>query len=512
MQGSAKMYSQQCYEQLKMELPFGVALDKNSRWVKLAAMFPWKEIDEAYSKNFASDEGQIAKPSRLAFGALYIQTSEGFTDEQTRRHIQENPYLQYFCGLECYTLASPFDASMMTHFRKRITSSMMEKINSIVFAKEAEKLMDNPIDPQTEDEQETQIEDTAQLAEASSPIPDVTEEKTPENKGTMILDGTCCPADIHYPTDVGLLNHAREIAENIIDVFYENSRDMITQKPRTYREVARREYVSYTKKRRHSAKEIRRAIRGQLQYLRRDLGYIDTMANETHTLLSTLPRGLYRKLLVIHEVYRQQKEMYDNGTNRCNDRIVSIDQPHVRPIVRGKAGCPTEFGAKIVVALIGGYAFIVQEGWDNYNEAKQLIQAANKYKEMFGVYPKTILGDRAYPIRENRKWCAEHGIRLSGPRLGRKSAEERLEESKQIYQDGCDRIPIEGAFGVVKRRYDLDCLMTRLPDTSMTAISMGFFAANMERRLRLLFVPEQDWALDYDFDLLTLVAYARSCE
>ena len=115
MQGSAKMYSQQCYEQLKMELPFGVALDKNSRWVKLAAMFPWKEIDEAYSKNFASDEGQIAKPSRLAFGALYIQTSEGFTDEQTRRHIQENPYLQYFCGLECYTLASPFDASIADH-------------------------------------------------------------------------------------------------------------------------------------------------------------------------------------------------------------------------------------------------------------------------------------------------------------------------------------------------------------------------------------------------------------
>lgn len=203
--------------------------------------------------------------------------------------------------------------------------------------------------------------------------------------------------------------------------------------------------------------------------------------------------------------------MYDQRVSRCDDRIVSIDQPHVRPIVRGKAGSPTEFGAKIIVALVGGYAFIVQEGWDNYSEAKQLIQAANKYKEIFGFYPKTILGDRAYPIRENCRWCEEHKIRLSGPRLGRKSTEEKLEESKQIYQDGCDRIPIEGMFGVVKRRYDLDRLMTKLPDTSMTSISLGFFAANMERILRLLFAFEQDWALDYDFDLLSLVIYARSC-
>ena len=504
------MYRRQCYEQLKMELPFGVELDKNNRWVKLAAVFPWKAIDEEYQKNFTSNEGQVAIPARLAFGALYIQICEGFTDEQTRRHIQENPYLQYFCGMECYTLASPFDASMMTHFRKRISSAMIEKINSIVFAKEAETMMDNPTDSAGSDEQEIPDGSTEDSVEAMLPTAEVPEECTVKNKGTMILDGTCCPADIHYPTDIGLLNHAREIAEKVIDILYENNKDVIKQKPRTYRDVARKEYLSYTKKRKHSAKEIRRAIRGQLQYLKRDLGHISTMVNEEQVSLAVLSHDLYRKLLIVHEVYRQQKEMHDNRTNRCDDRIVSIDQPHVRPIIRGKAGNPTEFGAKIVVALVGGYAFIVQAGWDNYSEAKQLIQAANKYKEMFGFYPETILGDRAYPIRENRKWCAEHNIRLSGPRLGRKSSEERREESKQIYQDGCNRIPIEGTFGVVKRRYGLDRLMTKLPDTSMTSVSMGFFAANMERRLRILFAPEQEWALDYDFDWQTLVIYSRA--
>ena len=134
--------------------------------------------------------------------------------------------------------------------------------------------------------------------------------------------------------------------------------------------------------------------------------------------------------------------------------------------------------------------------WNNYSESRSLKQAVEEYKETFGFYPKTILADRAYPGRENRLWCTSLGIRLSGPRLGRKSAEEKQTESKQIYQDGCDRVVIEGTFGVVKRRYSLDRVMTRLPDTSMTSIAMGFFAANMERKLRLLFAPEYGWALD----------------
>ena len=100
---------------------------EDNRWVILSKKFPWEEIDREYQEHFKSSEGQVAIPSRLAFGALYIQAEEGYTDEQTRRNIQENPYLQYFCGFECYTMESPFDASMMTHFRKRISPEMIQK-------------------------------------------------------------------------------------------------------------------------------------------------------------------------------------------------------------------------------------------------------------------------------------------------------------------------------------------------------------------------------------------------
>lgn len=103
--GGIEMYRHEDYKQLKLEMPFGVTLREDNRWVILSELFSWEAIEREYAKNFIGNEGQVALPSRLAFGALYIQTAEQFTDEQTRRNIQENPYLQYFCGFACYTMA-----------------------------------------------------------------------------------------------------------------------------------------------------------------------------------------------------------------------------------------------------------------------------------------------------------------------------------------------------------------------------------------------------------------------
>ena len=200
-----KMYRHEVYDQLKMEMPFGVTLREDNRWVILSKKFPWEEIDREYQEHFKSSEGQVAIPSRLAFGALYIQAEEGYTDEQTRRNIQENPYLQYFCGFECYTMESPFDASMMTHFRKRISPEMIQRINDLVFAPEAVASTDNPEEDDSVNQEDSEDPLSAQPTEKS------------ENRGTLILDATCCPADIHYPTDAGLLNHARELVEKMID-------------------------------------------------------------------------------------------------------------------------------------------------------------------------------------------------------------------------------------------------------------------------------------------------------
>jgi len=474
------MYRRKTVEQLKLEMPFGVQLDTNNRWVKLAEIMPWEKIEEGYGKNFKGEKGQVAKSGRLAFAALYIQGKLTITDEETVAQIQENPSMQFFCGFEEYSPEQPFDASLMVHFRKRITAEMMKEITEEAFVAEARKAIEkeekgsDKSDKTGNDEKDT-----------NGGTDDNNDTKDPEVKGTLLLDASCCPSDIHYPTDVHLLNHAREITEEVIDKLHEWLLRYGYVKPRTYRETARRAYLSYAKKRKHTKKEVRFSVRAQLQYVRRNLDSIAEQI-ECGAPLSLLDNDLYGKLLVVTELYRQQKQMYDDKTHSIEDRIVSISQPHIRPIVRGKTNAPVEFGAKVATAHVGGFTFIINLGYDNFSESQYLEASAEEYKRIFGFYPKKIIGDRAYATNDNRKYCESKHIRLSAPKRGRKSEEVKEEERKQLYRDGCIRNAVESDYGVVKRKYGLDLVMTKLYETTLTAISFGFFVKNMERLLRLL--------------------------
>ena len=70
-------------------VPFGGRLDHENRWVLLAELVPWQELEEAYAPQFSKIVGAPpAKPVRLAFGSLYIMQSLGLTDEETVRIIQ----------------------------------------------------------------------------------------------------------------------------------------------------------------------------------------------------------------------------------------------------------------------------------------------------------------------------------------------------------------------------------------------------------------------------------------
>ena len=497
------MYKRECPGQLKIEIPFNVELNPDSKWIRIADKIPWEQIEDEYVKHIKGVEGQRAKPSRLAFGALFVQASECLTDEKTREYIQENPHIQYFCGYAEYTPTPPFDASMMVHFRKRIPAETVMKITETAFAGDALIGMDAPEVKAPDGYETDRGEDSGSELEATSAEP------TADNRGTLILDATCCPQDIRYPTDIGLMNNARELCEEIIDRLYETVTDRYDYKPRTYRNVARRDYLAYTKIRKHTAKTIRRHLRKQINYVGRDLRIIEDLVGKGAPL-SALPWQLYRKLLVINEAYRQQKEMYDTKTHRCEARIVSISQPHVRPIVRGKEHDPVEFGSKTAIGLVGGYAFITDISWENIAEASLLPQAAEQYKSMFGFYPKSIIGDGVYPNLGNRTWCRERSIRLSGPALGRKSEEDKQEERKQRRKDGCERNAVEGEFGITKRKLGLDRIMTKLSDTSLTAVAMGFFVANMERKLRSIFSPETFYYVFYDFYRFRLVILGKS--
>lgn len=158
----------------------------------------------------------------------------------------------------------------------------------------------------------------------------------------------------------------------------------------------------------------------------------------------------------------------------------------MRPIVRGKAGHPVEFGQKLGFSVVDGYTFIDEQSFDRFNEGVTLIASAKKYKARFGHYPERILADTIYRNRENRRLCKEHGIRLSGPRLGRPKANEVEANREQAYQDSCDRNVVQSRNGIAKRRYGLDRILAYLAETAKTVAALIVLAMNAAHCLRSL--------------------------
>ena len=199
---------------------------------------------------------------------------------------------------------------------------------------------------------------------------------------------------------MAILNQARKQSEKILDSLHQNRQNKLDKKPRTYRKKARKDYLKVAKKRRVSRKERTEAIAKQLQYIKRNLSHIDNLIDSGVELSSLSPRK-YKRLLVITEVYRQQLWMQENESNRIDDRIVSISQPHIRPIVRGKAGKNVEFGAKISVSCFDNYVFLDHLSWDNFNESGDFKTQVEAYKNFTGYYPDSVHVDRIY--RKARK-------------------------------------------------------------------------------------------------------------
>jgi IS5 family transposase len=305
-----------------------------------------------------------------------------------------------------------------------------------------------------------------------------------ENHGTLILDASCAPQDIQYPTDTRLLHESRQKLEGMMDTLQAGREE---RKPRNYRQRANKEYKRFCRNRRPTRKEIRTVLRRQLQYVSRDLRLVAEMQQDSTVTLSERQR---RDLEIVTRVYEQQRSMYASRTHGCADRIVSLHQPYVRPIVRGKATAKTEFGAKLTVSLMDGYAEVTTLSWDAYNESQDLIKATEAYKERYGHYPRRILADKIFRTRHNRRYCQARGIHLNGPPLGRPPKDRTVydEQLRLEREDSRERNAIEGKFGEGKRRYSLGLVKTRLQETSETQIHLAFLVMNLQKILRDLFI------------------------
>ena len=242
----------------------------------------------------------------------------------------------------------------------------------------------------------------------------------------------------------------------------------------------RRDYLNLARSKKRTAKRIRKAIRQQLQYIRRDRGYLRQFEMQG----IVLTENECKLLNVLDKVYDQQKYMFDHKVHTIENRIVSISQPYIRPIVRGKSKAQVEFGAKLGLSIVDGFGRIEKISFEAYNESEVLADVVERYKQRTGHYPKRILADKIYRNRNNLAYCKERNIRLSGPALGR-PRKDAVIDKKAEYRDNADRVEVERAFSLAKGSYGLGLIRTKLEETTRGSIVLSILVMNINRKLRM---------------------------
>ncbi len=513
----------------EFDTTFDQKLNPANKWVILANAIPWDAFVGIYARKMSKRMGRTSIPPRLAVAAMIIKYLENLDDRGVVQALEENIYMQYFAGYASFNTKRPFDPSLLVEMRHRMGKDAFDEM-SLLIIQQATPILEqmkaenknakfkngpksnsknkhkNTINSEADDTQnfdqndddiagnidintekvnpENKAENTPENAvECVQNIPE-TEEVISENipnKGTLIVDATVADQLIKFPTDIGLLNSARLESERLIDIVHAQRSGQ--PKPRTYRMVARKEFLELAKKKKKSYKQIRKIKAKQLGYLERNINIINRLLDATSTM--PLKYKDLRMFWIIRLVYEQQRAMYVNNTNSHPDRIVSIHQPYVRPIPRGKDKHNTEFGAKIGVSVCNGFSMMDTLSWHAYSESKDLIRHVENYRRNFGYYPEFLLADKAYLTRENREFMKLRNIQHSGKNLGRprqlSSEEKAINRAKNA-----ERNHIEGKFGQAKNTFGLSRIRARRADTSAAWISGIFLALNLTRLLKIM--------------------------
>ena len=459
-------------------------LDKSNRWVWLGDHLPWDEFDRRYKQTLNNQSvGASAKPTRMVIGAMIVKHTTRLSDVDTIQMIQENPYMQYMCGLTEFTDQPIFDPTLFVDLRKRINDDDINKMTEALFKREQE-MKDKKMKRDEDNARELGVEPPAAPVED----PDAkafTDSKGREHKGILKIDATCADAEVRYPVDVDIIEDGCRKTDCFIRRICKKAGISL---PRTFYAKAREAYLLLVKMKKKGGKLVKDTISVMLGCLHRDLLTLtDLTAGENRYRLEYLRKDQKRVLEATMKMYFQQEQMHRTGEHRCADRIISIFQPHVRPIVRGKAGAKVEFGAKIGVSLVEGYNFIDHHSWDAYNECNDLQQHIDNYKERFGFLPATILADKIYMNKANRAVLKDYEIKSYSKPLGRPvkdppSPERQAAMARAVGQ----RNEIECSFGTGKRVYQANDIRAKLPDTAECWTGMCYFAKNVMKFFREL--------------------------
>lgn len=385
---------------------------------------------KAGRKSYFSPEGKVA--------LMFLKAYTGLSAPKLMEQLNANIHYQIFCGIRI----NP--SNPLTNY-KLIDGIILELSNRL----------------KIQNQQET-------LAEAWKPYM--------KNLDTLYTDATCYESAMRYPTDAKLL---WECIEKVYPMMCKASRELGIHRMRTkYLDVSR-DNMAYVKQRRHTQKRTRKMIRRLLELLGKILAELRRLDRD-NPCAGLFSDKQFAEIETITKIYRQQHNHQKSGNAKESipNRIVSVNKPYVRPIVRGKEIKKVEFGAKCNNIQIDGISFIEKLSFNAFNEGTRLVHCVKLAEKLFGVKITKLGGDCSYSGNDNRNFCSEENIVTSFSQKGKKR---EATASVSMAKKELARVratAMEGSFGTQKEHYGLKRINGRIKRTEILIIFFGIHTAN----------------------------------
>lgn len=285
-----------------------------------------------------------------------------------------------------------------------------------------------------------------------------------------LQDATCYESRIAHPTDVKLLWQACNELHQLIQDLRKQYRE---RKSRNNYDERRREYLSYQKSKRKTFRQGKKLRKKLLKYLHRLIVLLSGLCIRHRIALSNKKS---MRLVTIEKLYEQQTRKLLGED--IEDRIVSINKPYIRPIIRGKEIKAVEFGAKVNKLQVDGISFIEHLSYDAFNEGTRLEKGVRLHQELFGKC-RQLSADAIYATNANRRYCKGKRIVTNFVPKGRqKTAHIKQAQQMRAILNKERGTKLEGSFGNEKNHYLLNKVKARTQCTETCWIFLGIHTAN----------------------------------
>jgi hypothetical protein len=394
-------------------------------WDNLAKLLPNKPNLKGGAPSWLDRKGM--------FGLMFLKHYSCLSDEKLIERLNTDFAYQFFCNIRLQIGKKISDITLPS----RIRSYMGEHLNfddfQSVFAKHWKSSM-----------KDTHVD---------------------------LMDATCYEVNIEYPTDIKLLwESCQWVWDEMIPDY---SKILKIAQPRSKFKEQQKIQIKFQKLRKIGIKRTKKRKKSLIYLLGKGLNELQKLFNQSK---QEPTKPIRKRFKIIKKMHQQQLYMQQNQTNSVQDRIVSLSQEHIRPIVRGKENKPVEFGIKAHVMQIDGVNFIEYHSFNAFNETTRLEKTVQKHEELFGEC--THLGaDGIYPTNKNRKFCSSKKIQTNFVKKGPAKEDKATKKIKALLnKERSTRL--EGSFGTEKEHYGLRKIKAKTPNTQIVWMFFGVFTAN----------------------------------